>query len=101
MKRMRKLKIYLDTSIINFLFAEDSPDFRNLTEAFFRTHAPRYDLYISDVVRLEISKDPDPIHRRQLLAVLETNPVRDLPMDRREEVLQLASLPLELEDEMD
>ena len=89
---MRKLKIYLDTSIVSFLFAEDSPDFRAITEAFFRVHAARYDLYISDVVRLEISRDPEPGHRQKLQAVLVAYPIRDLPMDRREEVTQLAQL---------
>ena len=34
---MRKLKIYLDTSIINFLKVEDSPDYRRDTELFFET----------------------------------------------------------------
>ena len=87
---MRKLKIYLDTSIISFLFAEDSPDFRKITEAFFKVHAPRYELYISDVVRLELSKAPDAAHRRKLLGTLDAYPIKTLPMDRREEVTRLA-----------
>ena len=32
---MKKLKIYLDTSVINFLFADDVPEFRKITEDFF------------------------------------------------------------------
>jgi hypothetical protein len=32
---MKKLRIYLDTSIVNFLFADDAPDFRRVTEDFF------------------------------------------------------------------
>jgi predicted nucleic acid-binding protein len=91
---MRRLRIYLDTSVINFLFANDAPDFRKVTEAFFAKHASRYDLYVSDVVRLEISKDPAPIHRQKLLGVLESHPIRVLPMDRRTEVEQLARLYL-------
>jgi len=27
----RKLKIYLDTSVINFLFADDAPDLKSIT----------------------------------------------------------------------
>jgi len=91
---MRKLRIYLDTSVINFLFADDAPDFRKVTEDFFATHASRYDLYVSDVVRLEISKAQDPIHRQRLLGVLEKHAIRVLPMDRRTEVEQLARLYL-------
>ena len=32
---MRKFKLYLDTSVINFLFAEDVPEFKKITEEFF------------------------------------------------------------------
>jgi hypothetical protein len=44
---MRKLRIYLDTSIVNFLFAEDSPDFRRATEGFFAQHSHKYEALIS------------------------------------------------------
>lgn len=29
---MKKIKIYLDTSVINFLIADDVPEFRKVTE---------------------------------------------------------------------
>ena len=32
---MKKLKIYLDTSVINFLFADDAPEKRDITIEFF------------------------------------------------------------------
>ncbi|MBT3294674.1 MAG: hypothetical protein HN919_18310 [Verrucomicrobia bacterium] len=32
---MKKLRIYLDTSVINFLFADDAPDFKRVTVEFF------------------------------------------------------------------
>ncbi len=35
---MRKLKIYLDTSVINFLFADDVPEFKKITEDFFMNY---------------------------------------------------------------
>ncbi|MEK9150383.1 MAG: hypothetical protein AAB267_10120 [Candidatus Desantisbacteria bacterium] len=31
---MKKLKIYLDTSVINFLFADDVPELKKITEEF-------------------------------------------------------------------
>jgi len=31
---MRKLKVYLDTTIINFLFADDAPEKKEVTEDF-------------------------------------------------------------------
>ncbi len=36
---MNKLQIYLDTSIINFLFADDAPDFKRVTVEFFEKYA--------------------------------------------------------------
>lgn len=36
---MRKLKVYLDTSIISFLYADDAPDFQVVTQAFFKNYS--------------------------------------------------------------
>lgn len=44
---MQKLRIYLDTSVVNFLFAEDAPDFRRVREEFFAEHARKYELFTS------------------------------------------------------
>lgn len=33
---MKKLKVYLDTSIINFLFADDAPELKAATIDFLR-----------------------------------------------------------------
>ena len=33
---MKKIRYYLETSIFNFLFADDSPDKKELTESFFQ-----------------------------------------------------------------
>ena len=38
---MKKLKIYLDTSVINFLFADDVPEFRKITEDFFENYVKK------------------------------------------------------------
>ena len=32
---MRKLKLYLDTSVWNFFFADDAPEKRDVTKDFF------------------------------------------------------------------
>ena len=34
---MKKLRIYLDTSVISFLFADDAPAYRGITREFFDT----------------------------------------------------------------
>jgi len=84
---MKKLKIYLDTSVINFLFAEDAPDFKKATEEFFKTYSHLYELYISDVVLLELNKTPDLMHRKKLLKVIDNISVQILAL-RDDEVLK-------------
>ena len=39
----KKLKIYLDTSIINFLFADDAPEKKEVTIDFFENYLDVYD----------------------------------------------------------
>jgi len=87
---MRQLKVYLDTSVINFLFAEDAPDFRAVTVDFFKNTSSRHLLFVSRVVLAEISNDPDEQHRRHLLGVLNEYSVALLPTDREAEVERLA-----------
>jgi predicted nucleic acid-binding protein len=62
----KKLKIYLDTSVINFLFAEDSPDLKKITIDFFDNYSENYDLEISDVVLAEINRTKN-IEKKELL----------------------------------
>jgi len=50
----KKLKIYLDTSVINFLFADDAPEKKEVTIDFFENNLNDYDVYISSIVFDEI-----------------------------------------------
>jgi predicted nucleic acid-binding protein len=52
----KKLKIYLDTSIINFLFADDAPEKKEVTIDFFENYLKDYDVFISKIVIDEINK---------------------------------------------
>ena len=38
---MKKLRLYLDTSVLNFLFAEDVPEFKKITEEFFENYVKK------------------------------------------------------------
>lgn len=69
---MKKLKIYLDTSVINFLFADDVPEFRRITEDFFENYVKKdkYHVYISDVVVAEIMKTKNEAKKKLLLEVI-------------------------------
>jgi len=64
---MKKLKLYLETSVWNFLLAEDAPEKRAATELLFREiDKEKYSIFISSVVGQEIGRASKP--KRQLLA---------------------------------
>lgn len=52
------MKIYLETSTINFVLADDVPDKRDATKNFFENVAIKHDIYISQLVITEIDKAP-------------------------------------------
>lgn len=70
---MFKKKIYLDTSVINFLFAEDAPEKQSATIDFFENYVKRkvYNVFISPVVVDEINRTPNKTRLNQLLSVLK------------------------------
>jgi predicted nucleic acid-binding protein len=62
----RPLKLYLDTSIPNFLFAEDDREKRKVTEKLFALLSHKtFEFYVSGVVLREIEKAPTA--KRELL----------------------------------
>ncbi|MEK6558491.1 MAG: PIN domain-containing protein [Candidatus Margulisiibacteriota bacterium] len=63
---MKKLKIYLDTSVINFLFADDALDYQKITKEFFDDYLEEYAVYVSEIVYAEINRTSD-INKRELL----------------------------------
>ena len=63
---MRKLKVYLDTSIINFVTADDAIEYRNITREFLDNYFTDYAIYISEVVLFEIQKTADENRRKVL-----------------------------------
>ena len=68
---MKKLKLYLETSVWNFIFADDAPELRNLTLQFFAmVERQVYDVYISDLVIFEIGKAVGK-KKEQLMDVIE------------------------------
>lgn len=86
---MRKLKIYLDTSVINFLFADDVPEFKKITEDFFMNYVKKgkYLVYISDVVIAEIAKTKDKEKKKLLLKTIEEYSLRILTLDETSDKL--------------
>jgi len=81
---MHKLKLYLDTSVINFYFAEDAPEKMAVTRRFFDQElaSGKYETYISLLVLDELEETPDPKLREKLVNlarqyVTEVFPVND------------------------
>jgi hypothetical protein len=70
---MNKLRVYLDTSIINFLYVDDAPEYRRATEIFFNNVVAkdRIDTYISNIVIDEINKTRNKNWRDILLGTFE------------------------------
>lgn len=87
---MRQLCVYLDTSVINFLFAEDAPDFQRVTVQFFDCYSKQYVLFVSEIVLLEIARTRDIARREALLGVLRQHAVSVLPFQPQDEITELA-----------
>ena len=83
---MKKLKLYLDTTIFNFVFADDAPKERDLTRKFFK-HIDEYEVFISDIVLEEIAKCPLP-KRQKMYDLIAQHDIEELTMD--EQARQLA-----------
>lgn len=92
---MKKFRIYLDTSVLNFLFADDVPDFKCATQDFFDNYAHVYELFISDIVIMEIDRETDIEHRRQLISVINDHPIKVLPDNDVDAIHQLANQYIE------
>ena len=70
---MKKLKVYLDTSIINFLYETDSPDLKKVTEVFFEeiVAKEKIDVFVSNIVIDEINQTENDNKREILLKTFE------------------------------
>ena len=68
-----RIKIYLDTSALNFLFADDAPEKKEITLDFFENFIKTgiYQAFISDFVIQEINQTSDLEKRGRLLRVID------------------------------
>ena len=89
---MKKLKLYVETSVWNFLFADDAPEKRALTEAFFNeAEAGRHEIFISEVVMAEIEDAPDDIHEKLQSTIYRYTP-RELSSNKESDYMVEAYL---------
>ena len=83
----RKLRVYLDTSVVNFLFAEDAPEKQGITLDFFENTVAtgKIEACISDAVTEEITRTPDEDRKELLLSVLKEYAFTLLYLDEESE----------------
>ncbi len=85
---MRKLKLYLETSVWNFYYADDALDQKMSTLQFFeQIKKGAYEIFISEVVLKEIARAS---HRKRELLLQLIAEYRPQELDVNEAVLELA-----------
>lgn len=85
------MKLYLETSVINFLFADDVPDKMRITKEFFKI-INKFKIFISDIVLLEIESAPEN-KKQRLLEVVNKYPFKALKSS--EEIEKIANIYME------
>ena len=76
---MKKLKLYIETSVWGFLFADDAPEKKLATERFFKeVETGKYEIFISETVRAEFRAAPDT--KRKMLYEMVGDPEADKEM---------------------
>jgi rRNA-processing protein FCF1 len=85
--KMKPLKIYLETTVFNFKFADDAPDKKHdAIKLFEEIKQKKYIPYTSDYVLQELSKTEEP-KRSQLIDLIQEYNVRFLETDKNAEKL--------------
>jgi len=88
---MKKNRVYVETSVWNFLLAEDVPDRREAAEIFLNSKI-RFDFFISDIVLEEISKAPELIRIELRRLIYQIAPIQLQPDS---EIISLADFYVE------
>lgn len=84
---VRKLKIYLDSSVPSAYFDETKPERQKETHEFW-CKLNYYDVYVSDLVTIEIQRTPDENRKKELLKIIDTFEVLSFKKDEIEELTQ-------------
>ncbi len=87
-KKLPIMKLYLETSVINFVFAEDAPEKMKITKEFFNIIAD-YEIFISDIVLLEIEQAPEQ-KKKNLMEIITKYEMKAL--ESNEEAEKLADI---------
>jgi len=86
---MKKLKVYLDTSVISYLDQQDSPEKMLETKAFWDDlKTGKYDIILSEVVGYEIGKCNEP-KRSVLLRYIKAIKYSEITVDKATDELAI------------
>ena len=94
----KKLKIYLDTSVVSYLLQEDVPEKMEITNQLWELFKlGQFEIYLSNVTMKEISRCPEP-KRSQLVCRLDDIEytlveVADNAQDIAEQLIAMEILP--------
>ena len=84
---MKPLKLYLETTVFNFKFADDAPDKRQDTiKLFDEINQGKYIPYTSDYVLQELLKTEEP-KKSEMVSLIEKYKVKILETDKNAEIL--------------
>ena len=87
---MRKLKLYIETSVWGFLLTNDAPEKKAATKKFFdEVESGKYEIFISEIVKAEIRDAPDA--RKNLLFQL-IEKYKPAVLEEDNEVFQLVEI---------
>ena len=91
---MAKLKIYLDTSVVSFYFADDTPEKQDVTIEFFEKFLDKYDVSISRLAIAELENTADDELRNKMLDIIENFNINilDVEKENEREIFDLANL---------
>jgi len=91
--KMRKLKLYLETSVWSFFFADDAIEKRDITRGFFELVSEGiYEIFFSEVVIRELNNAPE--SKRTLFAKLlkDFSPTK---LEITDEIEEIANIYME------
>ena len=80
------MKIYIESSVPNFLFHEDSPDKQKITKIFFKEKLTHHKGFVSDLVLDELEKTSEP-KRTKLKNVVVEHKLTALKLNNEARVL--------------
>jgi len=82
------MKLYIETSVVGFMFATDAPEKMEITKQFFDKEIEKHTPFVSELVLEEIEKTKEESKRNMLKGVIRSHNLKAL--ERTDEAEKLA-----------